>query len=82
MSDGSSVDIDSAPKDGTKILMWFTPRVSNAGAVNWQDKPYSYHEPRWGIVYWSSDCWQPGDLTQVSDPRTWLDLPPRPEFMK
>ena len=57
--------IDTAPKDGTRILV-FAPQVENGWVV---------------LVWWQDDLWIDGDMVALGDDAVthWMPLPEKPQ---
>lgn len=65
--------IETAPKDGTPILIWY-PRPRKAGRVNnvWGTTRIA----RWRVNYWLLDA--PAVYKQDADIQYWMSLPEPP----
>jgi hypothetical protein len=65
--------IESAPKDGTRILAW-RPELGEPYIVRW-----AVDEPFGDVETWTTDSEGPGYSSELADVTHWMPLPPSPE---
>jgi len=59
--------IDSAPKDGTEILLW-----------GMCERDGSYYAADTNLGWWYEDMWHTRQIDEGIDPTHWMPLPPPP----
>ena len=79
--------IETAPRDGTPILIWQPDGKRNMLTVNEQGDRVEYDDNRYAIGYWrvwqkvSKWMWGNRNCSHVS-PTHWMPLPKPPEISK
>ena len=70
MSNNEWQPIDTAPKDGTWILVYHKFESYGFDKTEWD-------YDKW-IVRWAYDCWHTGEEYAIQEPTHWMPLPKSP----